>query len=105
MPYLLSSEEFSGFFALPMRDVNENAEPVLDIWPYVDSIDLDALGLTGLHDVHHVYRDASERFDHILIGTERFNTLLTIIVDRQLQVIAGHHLLDLNQAYGRADNP
>ncbi|WP_068080068.1 hypothetical protein [Novosphingobium rosa] len=99
MPYLFSSEEFSGFFTPPMRDVTQSAEPVLDIWPYVDSIDLEALGVTGLHDVRHLYRDGAQRFDHILIGTERFNTLLAIIVDRDGKAVLGHHLLDLNRAY------
>ena len=50
---LLSVEEFEACFAQPMRNVTENAEPVLDIWPYVDSLDLDALGLPSLNDVHH----------------------------------------------------
>jgi hypothetical protein len=101
---LLSAEEFEACFARPMRNVTENAEPVLDIWPYVDSLDLDALGLPSLDDVHHVYRDAHERFDQVLIGTGRFNTLLIIVVDRHLRSILGHRLLDLNVAYGKGGN-
>ncbi|WP_164879621.1 hypothetical protein [Afifella aestuarii] len=98
---LLSAEEFEACFAQPMLNVTENAEAVLDIWPYVDSLDLNALGLPSLNDVHYVYRDAHERFDHVLIGTGRFNTLLIIVVDRHLRTVLGHHLLDLNEAYGR----
>ncbi|MDB5678545.1 MAG: hypothetical protein JWM94_1547, partial [Sphingomonas bacterium] len=52
------------------------------------------------NDVHYVYRDALNRFDQILIGTGRFNTLLAVVVDRELQTIVGHHLLDLNEKYG-----
>lgn len=98
---LLSAEEFEACFAQPMRNVTETAEPVLDIWPYVDSLDLDALRLPSLNDVNCVYRDAHERFDQILIGTGRFNTLLVIVVDRHLRSVFGHRLLDLNEAYGR----
>lgn len=96
----LSDEEFTACFGQPMRSVTEDAEPVVDIWPYVDGLDVDALGLPGLNDVHHVYRDAGERFDHVLIGTGRFNTLLVVVVDRQLGAVLGHRLLDLNQTYG-----
>lgn len=98
---LLSDEEFKACFAQPMRNVTEMPEPVLDIWPYVDSLDLDTLGVPSLHDVHYVYRDACERFDQVLIGTGRFNVLLVIVVDRHLRSILGHRLLDLNQEYGR----
>ncbi|MES0101986.1 hypothetical protein [Mesorhizobium sp. M0019] len=98
---LLSLEEFEACFAHPMRNVTESAEPILDIWPYVDSLNLDALGLPSLNDVHHVYRDAHERFDQVLIGTGRFNTLLVVVVDRHLRTVLGHRLLDLNKEYGR----
>jgi hypothetical protein len=98
---LLSDEEFFACFAQPMRDVTEMPEPVLDIWPYVDSLELDTLGVPSLHDVHYVYRDACERFDQILIGTGRFNVLLVVVVDRHQRSVLGHRLLDLNKEYGR----
>lgn len=82
-----------------MRDVTHDAEPALDIWPYVDSLDLDALGVPSLNDVHYVYRDAHERFDQVLIGSGRFNTLLVVVVDLHLRVVLGHRLLDLDETY------
>lgn len=101
IPRLLSPEEFNACFVPPMRDVTEDAEALVDIWPYVDSLDLDSLGLPSVNDVHYVYRDADEKFDQVLIGTGRFNTLLVIVIDRHLKVVVGHHLLDLNQLYDR----
>jgi hypothetical protein len=98
---LLSVEEFQTCFAQPMRNVTENAEPVVDIWPYVDALDLDALGLPSVNEVNYVYRDAHERFDQVLIGSGRFNAILIVVVDRHLKTVLGHHLLDLNEAYGR----
>ena len=102
---LLSAEEFEGCFAAPMHNVTADADPIVDIWPYVDSIDLDALGLPSINDVHYVYRDANGCFDQVLIGTGRFNTLLAVVVDRQLRAIAGHHLLDLSEKFNaRSDH-
>jgi hypothetical protein len=97
---LLTEEEFRSCFDPPMRDVIGEAGPVIDIWPYVEALDLDALGLPGLNEVHYVYRDARDRFDQVLIGTQRFNTLLVIVVDRRKESVHGHHLLDLNKEYG-----
>jgi len=97
---LLSAEEFEGCFAAPMQNVTADADPSVDIWPYVDGLDLDGLGLPGINDVHYVYRDALNRFDQVLIGTGRYNTLLAVVVDRKQRSVAGHHLLDLNDKFG-----
>lgn len=83
-----------------MTDVTSRANSTVDIWPYVDALDLDELGIPNLNDVQHVYRDAQERFDHVLIGTGRFNTLLVIVVDLKASAIFGHFPLDLNEEYG-----
>ena len=96
----LSEGEFKVYFSPPMTDVTSRANAAVDIWPYVDSLDLDELGIPSLNDVQHVYRDAQERFDHVLIGTARFNTLLVIVVDLKTSTIIGHFLLDLNKEYG-----
>jgi hypothetical protein len=99
--HLLSHEEFEACFAEPMRDVTGSAEAVVDIWPYMDGLDMGALGIPSLDDVHYVYRDAQDRFDQVLIGTGRFNTLLIVVVDRQARTVLGHRLLDLNEEFGR----
>jgi hypothetical protein len=89
-------------FKAPMANVTDEADPPVDIWPYVDSLDLDSLGLPHVGDVRHVYRDAENRFDQVLIGTGRFNALLVIVVDLRDHTIRGHHVLDLNAEYGAA---
>ena len=85
-----------------MRDVMGEGDASVDIWPYVDALDLNELGLPGLNDVHYVYRDAREWFDQVWIGTKRFNSLLVIIVDRRSATISGHRVLDLNEEYGES---
>jgi hypothetical protein len=96
----LSDTEFRALFSPPMRDVTNHAAAVVDIWPYVDALDLDALGLPHVNDVRYVYRDALDRYDQVLIGTGRFNALLVIVVDLDQPHIVGHHVLDLNAVYG-----
>ena len=61
---------------------------------------LDSLGLPSVNDVQYVCRDALDRYDQVLIGTGRFNTLLVIVVDRARETVLGHCLLDLNEKYG-----
>ncbi|PTE09849.1 hypothetical protein C9427_14360 [Mesorhizobium helmanticense] len=96
----LDEDEFKACFVEPMTDVTATAEAALDIWPYVNALDLDEIGLPSLNDVGHVYRDARNRFDQVLIGTGRFNTLLVIVVDLGKSTVFGHFLLDLNKEYG-----
>jgi hypothetical protein len=83
-----------------MTNVTASAGAVVDIWPYVDALDLDELGIPSVNDVHYVYRDAEGRFDQVLIGTGRSNSLLVVVVDLRNDAIFGHFLLDLNKAYG-----
>ena len=96
----LQEDEFKACFAEPMSDVTATAEAAVDIWAYVDQLNLDEIGLPYLNDVHYVYRDALSRFDQVLIGTGRFNTLLVIVVDLGKSSVLGHFLLDLNEEYG-----
>lgn len=96
----LTEQEFQSLFVSPMQDVTQSASAAVDIWAYVDALDLDALGLPHLNDVRYVYRDALNRYDQILIGTGRFNSLLVIVVSLSEREIVGHRLLDLNEAYG-----
>jgi hypothetical protein len=95
----LTELEFRACFSPPMTDVTSEANAAVDIWPYVDAIDLGELGLPSLNDVQHVYRDAVGLFDQVLIGTGRFNALLVVVVDVVAASVFGHFLLDLNEQY------
>lgn len=83
-----------------MRDITAEAERLVDIWPYVDQVESDDLGGADFFDVETVYRDGSERFDHVLVTTQRQNVYLVVVVDRHGAIVHGHHLLDLNSEYG-----
>ncbi|OWK20952.1 hypothetical protein AJ88_22325 [Mesorhizobium amorphae CCBAU 01583] len=96
----LDEKEFKACFAEPMTNVTATANAAVDIWPYLDALNLDEIGVPYLNDVHQVYRDAHNRFDQVLIGTGRFNALLVIVVDLGKSAVHGDFLLDLNKEYG-----
>lgn len=85
-----------------MRDVITEAEDVLDIWAYVAPVpSADLAGHAVQHDcVEHVYRMLDDRFDHVMVTTFTKNVYLVIVGDLIGEIIFGHHLLDLNAAYG-----
>jgi hypothetical protein len=85
-----------------MSDVTARANAAVNIWPYVDALDLEELGLPYINDVHYVFRDAHGLYDHVLINTGRFNALLVIVVDLGAGTIFDHFPLDLNKEYGFA---
>lgn len=99
---LLDPEEFKETFAAPMRDVLGSATDVIDIWPYVDAVPSSDLFGNTIADpmVEHVYRNATDTFDHVMVVTSAKNVFLAVVVDLKGAVVLGHHLLDLNQEYG-----
>ncbi len=99
---LLAESAFLGTFTAPMRDVTQEAANVIDTWPYVASLPVTDLQGHQIYDqfVEYVYRDATGRFDHVLVMTKTKNVYLTVVVDLAGNVIHGHHLLDLNETYG-----
>ena len=97
---LLSGDEFAACFSAPMRNVTATAEPVVDVWPYVETIALPLGRATEILDVTSVYRDAAGRFDQVLIGTDVGDLFLAVVLNRADRSIHGHHLLDLAEQYG-----
>lgn len=101
-PCVLSQTEFSACFTAPMRNVTGTADAGVDVWSYAESIELPLGRITELLDVTDVYRDAADRFDQVLIGTNVNNILLVVIVDTLRCTVHGHYFLDLADVYGMA---
>jgi hypothetical protein len=99
---LLTEQQFLTTFAAPMRNVTDEVTNVIDIWPYVASVPQEDLRGHEVYDqsVEYVYRDATQRFDHVLVMTKTKNVYLAVVVDLLWQGVHGHHLLDLNEKYG-----
>ncbi|TPG72163.1 hypothetical protein [Hymenobacter nivis] len=96
----LTAADYSQTFQPPMQDVTATAEQVIDIWPYVGSIPVAGLGGFMLKDVAYVYRNNSNAFEHVLIGTDDKNVFLVIVLSLAGPEIYGYHLLDLVTLYG-----
>jgi hypothetical protein len=100
---LLNEEQFRSTFADPMRDVTGDETNVIDIWPYAELVppeDLRGHEVADEEVVEYVYRDATGRFDHVLVMTKTKNVYLTVVVDLQQNAVHGHYLLNLNEKYG-----
>ena len=86
-----------------MTDVTQTAEPVVDIWNYVEELVKQKLVDNYVYEnnlVETVYRNDTSTFDHILLPTGNPNIFVTLVVDLTNQNIFGHIELDLNQKYG-----
>ena len=86
-----------------MVDVTETAQPVVDIWDYVEQLTTDKEVLDYVNReqlVEKVYRNDEETFDHVLLPTDNSNIFVVIIVDLGQKEIKGHFRLDLNKEYG-----
>ncbi|QIX62566.1 hypothetical protein HER32_15845 [Hymenobacter sp. BT18] len=100
----LTYEEYQAAFQAPMLDVTTTAEPVLDIWPYVEAVpsaDLDGyVLLDGI--VKYVYQHPTEKLLHVLVSTDDKNVFLVVLIDLGKPEIVGHYLLNLLQLYSIA---
>jgi hypothetical protein len=84
-----------------MLDVTATAEPMLDIWPYVEAVPVFDLVGHVLTDglVQHVYQHPEGRFLHVLVSTDNADAFLVVIIDLFSVEIHGHYLLDLLKLY------
>nr|WMC98874.1 hypothetical protein RAR13_09330 [Aminobacter aminovorans] len=98
----LTESEFLDCSRGSMSDVTSAQQPVADVWPYVDLLDPRSVGVLAIRDVEYVYRDASQRYDHVVIATDTADIFLVVIVDRRAKRVLGHRLLDLLVEYGLA---
>ncbi len=100
---MLTEKEYKDTMTDGMVDVTMTAEPVVDIWPYVQQLTLDKVVLDHVYEnglVEKVYRNGRGTFDHVLLPTDNLNVFIVIIVDLKQKNIRGHFKIDLNKEYG-----
>lgn len=98
----LTETEFKSTFGNKMTDVTGTAEPVVDIWDYVENLAKEKLVDNYVYEnnlVDSVYRNDTLTFDHILLPTSDKNVFITLVVDLTNQTILGHIKMDLNKKY------
>ena len=99
----LTEVEFKSTFGNKMNDVTETAEPVVDIWGYVEELAKQNIIDNYVYEnnlVEKVYRNSSSTFDHVLFPTRNMNVFIAVVVDLHNKSIHGHARLDLNKEYG-----
>ena len=104
----LTETAFQATFTAPMHEVTGEEGEIVDIWEYVECVPLEDLdGLAQAPEVvSHVWRDAYDRYDHVLLPLTRTNVFLVIVVDLKNRCVYGHHVLDLGALYGQpSDEP
>jgi len=102
----LTETEFRNTFGNKMTNVTETAEPIVDIWSYVEELAKENIVNNYVYEnklVETVYRNDISTFDHILLPTNDPNIFITLVVDLTNEVILGHIKLDLSQKYGLTD--
>jgi len=95
---LLTRDEFIGAFNAPMKRIERDDSD--ELWEYVDSIVLSTLDIVALGDIERVYRDATGRYDHCLLWTDRDGRYLDIVWDVGSECVYGHHVVDLDAEHG-----
>jgi len=97
----LSKTEFKATFGNPMTRQREKAEPPFDFWPYVNSLPKEEFGKFDFSDgqVDYAYRDASGRYEHVLVNCEDKNVFLVLVLDLETRDVYGHRVLNLNEEY------
>lgn len=103
MTTILTEKEYKETMTDKMVDVTATAEPVVDIWPYVEQLKDDNEVLNYVYEnrlIEMVSRNNRETFDHVLLPTDNSNVFVVVIVDLKKEKIKGHFKLDLNKEYG-----
>lgn len=102
MTRLLTEKEFKLTFTDKMIDVTQTAEPVVDIWSYVEELVIEKIVDQFCFDnrlVEKVYRNQTGTFDQILLPTSDKNVFIVILVDLIVKSIKGYYKLDINREY------
>lgn len=104
--YILEKElaemDYKKTLGPKMIDVTETAEPVTDIWSYVDALVYEKIVDKYVREnnlVQSVYRNSNGSYDHVLLPTKNENTYIVIIVNIHERIIVGHYKLNLASQY------
>jgi hypothetical protein len=101
----LNNAQYLSTMISPMTDVTKTAEPLVDIWPTVQSLagmHLVPALVEKSHLVKAVYRNRAGTYDHVLLPTSRTDTFVCVVVNNNHRRIEGYYILDLAKEYSLA---
>lgn len=99
----LTEEQYKSTMTGQMTDVTQTAEPVVDIWPYVEELRGDKIVSDYVFTnelIESVISNGDGSFHHVVLPTDKKNVFIVLIVDVKQRGIMGHFKLDLNAQYG-----
>ncbi|WP_264552851.1 hypothetical protein [Flavobacterium sp. N2038] len=106
-PKLLEKEKYNSTMTEKMVEVKNTDSNIFNIWPYVSKLKSAKILSTKIKDhdlIYKIYRDSSEKFEHILLSTEDKNNFVTIIVNKKRKKTIGYSILDSNKRYDLSSN-
>ena len=101
-PKLLSEKKYNSTMIGKLEEIAITEMPFFNIWPYVSKLKSAKIISKKIKDyelVHKVYRNSTVEFEHILLSTEKENSFVAIIVDRNKKKVMGYYILDLKGEY------
>lgn len=101
-PKLLEKAKFNSTMKGKMVEINNVDTSVFNIWPYVSRLKAAKILSHKIKErelVYKVYRDSTQKFEHILLATEKENNFVALVVDRNKKKLMGYSLLDSNGEY------
>ncbi|WP_343696181.1 hypothetical protein [Flavobacterium sp.] len=106
-PKLLKREKYNSTVTEKMVEVKKTDSNIFNIWPYVSRLKSAKILSRKIKDhdlIYKIYRDSSEKFEHILLSTEDENNFVTIIVNKKRKKTIGYSFLDSNERYDLEKN-
>ncbi len=106
-PKLLEREKYNSTLTEKMVEVKKTDSNIFNIWPYVSRLKSAKVLSKKIKDhdlIYKIYRDSSEKFEHILLSTEDKNNFVTIIVNKKRKKTLGYSFLDSNEQYDLSKN-
>ena len=101
-PKLLEREKYNSTLTEKMVEVKKTDSNIFNIWPYVSRLTSAKILSKKIKDhdlIYKIYRDSSDKFEHILLSTEDKNNFVTIIVNKKRKKTIGYSFLDSNERY------
>ncbi|WET00607.1 hypothetical protein [Flavobacterium sp. YJ01] len=106
-PKLLEREKYNSTLTDKMVEVKDTDSNIFNIWPYVSKLKSAKVLSKKVKDndlVYKIYRDSTEKFEHILLSTEDKNNFVTIIVNKKRKKTIGYSILDSDEKYELRSN-
>ncbi len=101
-PKELSKEKFESTIIGKMVETTDDIKTMFNIWPFVNNLKRVKIITKKIDEnqlVYKAYRDTINKFEHILLTTEKENNFIVIVVDLTKKKAKGYYKLDLKNEY------